>query len=154
MPEIREVRGFRREANMASVQLSGVIPGVSGNAAAGLGVAAPTPGGSGGDGLALGRGQVKAAASAAKAASGGETPAAPEAKGQVTATVPRTEPALNPIGTQMVLVFDDQTHAMSIKMLDIETQKVMRPVLPEAESAATRALAGPSSSGTLVDTKA
>jgi len=144
MPEIREVRGFRREANMASVQLSGVIPGVSGNAAAG----------SGGDGLALGRGQVKAAASAAKAASGGETPAAPEAKGQVTATVPRIEPALSPIGTQMVLVFDDQTHAMSIKMLDIETQKLVQPALPEAEPAATRALSGPSSSGTLVDTKA
>ncbi len=142
---------------MASVQLSGVIPGVSGNAVAGLGVAAPPPRGSGGDGLTppAGRGQVKAAASAAKSASGGETPPAPAAgKGQVTAAVPRAEPALNPIGTQMVLVFDDQTHAMSIKMLDIETQKVMQPVPPEAESAATHAFAGPSSSGTLVDTKA
>ena len=141
---------------MASVQLSGVIPSVSGNAAAGLGGTAPPPGGSGGDGLApaLGRGPVKAAASAAKAASGGETPAAPAGKGQATAAEPRAEPALNPIGTQMVLVFDDQTHAMSIKMLDIETQKLIQPVLPEAESTATRALAGPSSSGTLVDTKA
>ncbi len=59
------------------------------------------------------------------------------------------------IGTQMVLVFDDQTHSMTVKILDILTQKVEQPLpLPSGNTAAQSMVLGQGGSGTLVDTKA
>jgi hypothetical protein len=141
---------------MASVQLSGVIPGVPGGVAAGAGPVASPPGGSGGGVLAapLGRGKTTAPVSVGKAASVGAASTALPGKGQVKATAPGAEPALEAIGTQMVLVFDDQTHTMTVKMLDIETQKVVQQDLPEATPQAAHTASGPATSGTLVDTKA
>lgn len=62
--------------------------------------------------------------------------------------------ALAANGTQLVFVFDDQTHHFAVKLLDIQTQKVVQELPPAAMRAAASALAGPPASGTLVDTKA
>ncbi len=80
-------------------------------------------------------------------------PAAATASDGAAAQAAAPKPALDAIGTQMVLVFDDQTHAMTVKMLDIETQKVQQPLLFDTVPASGSGTAKPAS-GTLVNTTA
>lgn len=60
---------------------------------------------------------------------------------------PRAQSEGEAIGSQMVLVFDDQAHAMTVKMLDIETQKVPQE-LPGAPGVSTPAALASSSTST------
>jgi uncharacterized FlaG/YvyC family protein len=62
--------------------------------------------------------------------------------------------ALAANGTQLVFVFDDQTHHFAVKLLDIQTQKIVQELLPAAMRATASALSGSAASGALVDTKA
>jgi len=74
--------------------------------------------------------------------------------GKVKSAVADANQALAAIGTQLVFVFDDQAHHMAVKLLDVQTQKVVQKIAPTAMPATASALAGKSSSGALVDTKA
>jgi len=62
--------------------------------------------------------------------------------------------ALAATGTQMVFVFDDHAHHMSVKLLDVQTQKVVQEMQPQAVIKAAKALSGSSPNGALVDTTA
>jgi len=86
---------------------------------------------------------------------GEATAGAAARKDAETPTATNAGQTADAIGTQLVLVFDDQTHTMTVKLLDIETQKVEQP--PAYEMPASPAggkLPGQLSSGALVDTKA
>ena len=84
-----------------------------------------------------------------------------DATARLAPKVPSSAPPLSAdtsseaIGTQMVLVFDDQTRSMTVKILDIFTQKVEQPAsLPLGTAAAQSTMSGQGGSGTLVDTRA
>jgi uncharacterized FlaG/YvyC family protein len=80
--------------------------------------------------------------------------AANAAEHDVKKAVKDANAALAANGTQLVFVFDDQTHHFAVKLLDIQTQKVVQEIPPAAMHATASALAGPPGSGALVDTKA
>ena len=84
----------------------------------------------------------------------GEAPAAAPTSGQVKAAVADANEALAQNGTQLSFVFDDQLHRMLVKIVDTQTHKVVGQIPSEAMLAAARALAGTSTSGALVNTKA
>lgn len=84
---------------------------------------------------------------------GSVAPAAPS-KDEVAAAVKNANDALTASGTQLVFVFDDQLQHMTVKLLDVQTQKVVQQVPGLAMPAKASALAGAPASGALVDTKA
>jgi len=143
---------------MASLQLSGIALIVgNGNPLAGAlgstatsnanGRASPT--------VPLNRGPLAAEASDGAPAPGPNTSAALAPKMPENTPPPSNGAASDAIGTQMVLVFDDQTHSMTVKILDILTQKVEQPLpLQSGGTAAQSTVMGQGGSGTLVDTKA
>jgi len=88
-------------------------------------------------------------------AAGGQRPEATKLDDlQVKDAVKSANQALAAIGTQLVFVFDDQAHHLAVKLLDIQTQKVVQQIPTAAMQATASALSGPSASGALVDTKA
>lgn len=103
----------------------------------------------------LDRGPLAADAADGTSESGTNTAAALATKVPSSAPPPGAERSAQAIGTQMVLVFDDQTRSMTVKILDIFTQKVEQPAPLALETAAAQgAISGQGGSGTLVDTKA
>ncbi len=153
---------------MVDVQLSGVAPTGGATTAAIPGPGAATPVGAAGPVHALGgstapsvagrdtAGETGAATSQPAAAhAGGILPKVPKLDDlEVKDAVKNANQALAAIGTQLVFVFDDQAHHLSVKLLDIQTQKVVQQVPAAAMYATASALSGPSASGALVDTKA
>ena len=153
---------------MVDVQLSGVAPaggagiaaGAGGNAAAIAPVAAvpasaPVPAdapGAQGDLLAA---LPSAPAQAGIAAAAPGLPRHPLPTDlQVKDAVKNANAALAAIGTQLVFVFDDQAHHLAVKLLDIQTQKVVQQIPTAAMHATASALSDHAASGALVDTKA
>ena len=142
---------------MVDVQLSGVAPtggaAVAGFAGPGAAAAAPAarapaPGGAA-------PAPASAAASNGDAATAiGQPKSAKRDDLQVKDAVKNANQALAAIGTQLVFVFDDQAHHFAVKLLDIQTQKVVQQIPTAAMQATASALSGPSASGALVDTKA
>jgi uncharacterized FlaG/YvyC family protein len=143
---------------MPDLQLSGVAPvaGAGSNAAAaappaGSKTAAPTP---------LPLATVPAAGDAPAAATAGTKPPGtdPTVQDQVKAAakeaVKGANAAMAASGTLLVFVFDDQAHHMAVKVLDVQTQKVVQQIPLQHMPATASALAGDSPSGVLVDTKA
>jgi uncharacterized FlaG/YvyC family protein len=84
----------------------------------------------------------------------GARPLAQPSKDQIAAAVKDANQALSASGTQLVFVFDDQQHQMAVKLLDVQTQKVVQQVPGPAMPAKASALAAATTSGALVDTKA
>ena len=78
----------------------------------------------------------------------------PPSRDQVASAVKDANQALTASGTQLVFVFDDQLHHMAVKLLDVQTQKVVQQIPPAAMPATASALSASSASGALVDTKA
>jgi len=144
---------------MVSLQLSGIAASMgNGNPAAAGALTPPaTPNMSG---RAVPKGPLDRGAPATDAADGapesGTDTAAPLApKVPSSAPPPSADTSSEAIGTQMVLVFDDQTRSMTVKILDIFTQKVEQPApLPLGTAAAQSTMSGQGGSGTLVDTRA
>jgi uncharacterized FlaG/YvyC family protein len=99
------------------------------------------------------QGQVGVPAGAPRAPGTAPKPAQPTDL-QVRKDVKDANAALAAIGTQLVFVFDDQAHHLAVKLLDIQTQKVVQQIPPAAMHATANALSGATSSGALVDTKA
>lgn len=157
---------------MADLQIyaSGAVPGVLGPAASARPVAPAVgdgrPGASPGKAAADLPAQVLAAGNRAGAAVSGKAPnTAPStmvsptnpanlpSDTQVKAAVKHANAALAEKSTQLVFVFDDQTHHFAVKLLDIQTQKVVQQIPPAAMPATVEALTGAAGSGALVDTK-
>jgi len=141
---------------MAQMQLNGVPP-----APAGTGPAA-----AGGNALSVAPGPA-AAPHTPVPATGAELPPAgamaavgalvapkPPDKNQVKAAVADANKALAAISTQLVFVFDDQAHHLAVKLLDVQTQKVVQVIPTRAMTATASALSKPLVSGALVDTRA
>jgi len=141
---------------MADVQLSGVGPtaAASGLAASVAGTGQSQHGGGDVAAAAPTGDPLGATAADAGRTGGGNAPVDPLDKGQVKAAVTDANQALTAIGTQLVFVFDDQLHHSVVKLLDVQTQKVVQQIPSTAMLATASALAGPSTSGALVDTKA
>jgi len=153
---------------MVDVQLSGVAPaggaGAAGYAGPGVApvfaVAAASQSTAGSkasspDGTTAGDAAPIAPAQAPGAVAGAAQPKAAKPDGlQVKDDVKNANQALAAIGTQLVFVFDDQAHHLAVKLLDIQTQKVVQQIPTAAMHATASALSGPSASGALVDTKA
>ena len=155
---------------MADVQLSGVAP-AGGAATAGMtssggtvasvaAAASPPPSASGSTPApSAAPASAEPAGSVIGQSDGTDTgttqpkPAKPDDR-EVKDAVKNANQALAAIGTQLVFVFDDQTHHLSVKLLDIQTQKVVQEIPTAAMRATASALSGPSTSGALVDTKA
>ncbi len=97
---------------------------------------------------------VLAPAAAPNAPQNKDLPGDPLSPQKIQAAVTGANKALEAIGTQMVFVFDDQAHHMAVKLLDIQTQKVVQQIPSAAMPATASALSGPSVSGALVDTSA
>lgn len=101
------------------------------------------------------RNQATGSMQRARDGSGADTLAAAPDKGAASAAEPGASAASQAIGTQLVLVFDDQTRSMTVKILDIRTQKVDQQTGGEAQASEPQptgsAAAG---SGMLVDTRA
>ena len=117
---------------MVNLHISGLGPVVMGTGLAAGAVAAASSKGAGVDApqevsnvAALAQGDGRA--TAPSSASGSTTSDPPDAK--------KAPPPASAIGTQYVYVFDDQLHKSVVKILDIETQKVMADT-PAAESPA------------------
>jgi uncharacterized FlaG/YvyC family protein len=81
------------------------------------------------------------------------TPAVPSDK-HVQEAVKGANAALAASGTLLVFVFDDQAHHMTVKLLDVQTQKVVQQIPLQHMPATASALSGDTASGALVDTKA
>jgi len=141
---------------MADVQLSGVVPtaAASGLAASASSTGQPLHGGGDVARAAPISDQIGPAAADTHQTGGGNAPADPLNNGQVKAAVTDANQALTAIGTQLVFVFDDQLHHSVVKLLDVQTQKVVQQIPSKTMLATASALAGPSTSGALVDTKA
>jgi hypothetical protein len=151
---------------MADVQLSGVVvAGGQETAAAAGGNSAPVTPAAGAAPLAATGSPTAPGELAANVAAGAGQTGAPRPPGsapkgslltdlQVKDAVKNANAALAAIGTQLVFVFDDQAHHLAVKLLDIQTQKVVQQIPSAAMHATASALSGSSSSGALVDTKA
>jgi len=144
---------------MAILQLSGGTSFVAADSSAATGAPA-RPAGPGAAERpavvpALAGGQVASAPTDADAANGVDEPAALTPKTVASSAHVGADDSSPPIGTQLVLVFDDQTHSMAVKMLDIVTQKVEQtPPSAKAPPGARSASLGQGGSGLLIDTKA
>lgn len=127
---------------MADVQSSGVAaPGaVATVAAAASGAIAPA--------TAAAAGPAPAPSEAAAA------PAAPLDKEKVKAAVKNANESLSGINTQLVFVLEDYPPHFAVKLLDIETQKVLQQIPSQAMPVTANALADAASSGTLIDASA
>jgi len=74
---------------------------------------------------------------------------------KLKSAVGKANTAMATSGTQMVFVFDDHAHHMSVKLLDVQTQKVVQELQPQAAIKAAQGLSGDKpTSGALVDTTA
>ena len=134
---------------MSSVQFSAIGPVISGGKAAAAATGDPAAP------AAANRGQIATALRGSSTVAPGNGPDAGSAQTAANAAPPPANQSSDAIGTQLVLVYDDQTRSMKVKLLDIRTQKVDQSLLPEtastdAATAATEATSG----GTHVDTKA
>ncbi|HYB51219.1 MAG TPA: hypothetical protein VED47_08965 [Burkholderiaceae bacterium] len=133
---------------MSSLQLSGIVPVIASKpGVTGGGEQAAPPAPNGGPVQRTPRGNPTTARGNEPGASSRQT-----AGGATPAPASQSSEA---IGTQLVLVFDDRTRSMKVKLLDIRTQKVDQPPLPD--TASEDAAAVPSESATAVvrvDTKA
>jgi len=148
---------------MVDVQLSGVAPAggaglasiAGSNAAAAHAAAAPgLPAATAGATAPVGQAAAAPLPAGAAQAAGTLPGAAKLDDLQLKDAVKNANEALAAIGTQLVFVFDDQAHHLAVKLLDIQTQKVVQQIPTAAMHATASALSGPSSSGALVDTKA
>jgi len=143
---------------MAGLQISGIALTVAnGNPLAATPGLTPAPNASGrvSPAAPLNRGLLAAQASDGAPETGTDTSAALGPKTPSSTSAAGTGAPSDAIGTQMVLVFDDQTHSMTVKILDIFTQKVEQPLaLPSANTTTQSTVLGQGASGTLVDTKA
>ncbi|HXY05101.1 MAG TPA: hypothetical protein VEI05_01025 [Burkholderiaceae bacterium] len=141
---------------MASFPLSGIAQGVLGLESTGAGTSARAADGSGREAPAGAAGGGHANPTmGTESASGAEASGTPAGKDAPASQVPQAGQTSSPIGTQMVLVFDDQTHSMTVKLLDIETQKVEQSPAYEMASAGSEAkLPTQLGRGTLINTKA
>jgi len=158
-------KGAGKEMGMANVQLSGVAP--AGGAGASVGAvasvpavapataAAPLPAvdGSSAPAAAL-AGPDGPQQPGTAGAIGGSAASHQDSEQELKKAVKDANAALAANGTQLVFVFDDQTHHFAVKLLDIQTQKVVQELPAAAMRAAASALTGSPASGTLVDTKA
>ncbi len=131
---------------MADLQLTGITTQSASGGKASVASASAAAG-------AVLEGAQPASAQAIKV-NGGAATSAPQEKAQVKSAIDEANQALAAIGTQLKFVFDDQAQHMEVKLVDIQTQKVVQSVLPKAMLDTAGALAGTSSSGALVDTKA
>jgi flagellar protein FlaG len=91
---------------------------------------------------------------AATATDAATAPGAAAGDGSVNAAVKKANQSLSAGGTQLVFVFDDQQHHAVVKLLDIQTQKVVQEIPSAAMPGTASALSGDSSSGALIDTEA
>jgi hypothetical protein len=119
---------LRKEMHMTTLRISGAL-GAIGAAALGTDALAPASSppataGTGGSSSA-----TPNEANPAPAASSAGAARDPGSSTTAAAKAPAAKPSTEAIGMQMVLVFDDQTHSMTVKLLDIETQKVAPPPL-------------------------
>ena len=143
---------------MADMQITGAAPAGTGPGTftAGIGavpaVSAVSGGGSGAQ--AGGDPAVGAATLQSTAASDAKVKGTPITEAAVKAALTGANDSLTAIGTQLVFVFDDQTHHMAVKLLDRQTQKIVQQVPPEKMQATANALAAHPTSGALIDTKA
>jgi uncharacterized FlaG/YvyC family protein len=85
---------------------------------------------------------------------GTEAPGATSNNGQVDVAVKKANLSLSASGTQLVFVFDDQQRRSVVKLVDIQTQKVVQEIPSGAMPGTASALSGDSTSGVLIDTKA
>ena len=142
---------------MADMQITGVVPAGAGPGTFTAGVGA-VPGVSavsgGGPGPQAGADSAPAAGSQGSAASEAKVKGTPITEAAVKAALTGANDALSAIGTQLVFVFDDQTHHMAVKLMDARTQKIVQQVPPEKMPATASALAEHPTKGALVDTKA
>ncbi len=83
-----------------------------------------------------------------------DVPGALQAAAAVQSAVKDANLALAAIGTQLVFVFDDQDHHLAVKLLDVQTQKVVKEIPSTAMPATASALSERSANGALVNTKA
>jgi hypothetical protein len=141
---------------MDSLRISGALPAAQASTSGPSGAVPAAPGtGSGATGASA-PGTASAADDKTAAKSAREQATGSASAPTAAAAPAAAKPAARAIGTQMVLVFDDQTRSMTIKILDIETQKVQQPLFPDAApaSASGSAQSGPPATGTLINTKA
>jgi hypothetical protein len=82
-------------------------------------------------------------------------PPVPDAPGKdaANAAAKGSNAATTASGTLLVFVFDDQAHHMAVKVLDVQTQKVVEQIPLQHMPATSGALAGAAPSGRLVDTR-
>lgn len=97
---------------------------------------------------------TSAAATGADTAKTAATPPDSKLKDAAKEAVKGANAALAASGTLLVFVFDDQAHHMAVKLLDVQTQKVVQQIPLQHMPATASALAGDTASGALVDTKA
>ena len=95
-----------------------------------------------------------AAPAPAGAGDGAGTGGRPLNKDQIKSAVKKANEVLSGINTQLVFVFDDHDHSLNVKLLDIQTQKVVQQIPSAAMPATANALADAATSGTLVNEKA
>jgi len=141
---------------MADLQITGMSG--SGGITAASAPAAVTPA-EGAAPVNAGNGAPDTTAAAPKEPGGAAAPTALPSEHRLKSAVGDANQALAVSGTQMVFVFDDHAHHMSVKLLDVQTQKVVQEMEPGAAIKAAQALSGnkPGSkppSGALVDTTA
>ena len=137
-----QIMGTSGSGGITAVSAPAAVTPVEGAAAGNPGNAAPDPAGA-----------------APKEPGAVPAPAAPPNEHKLKSAVGDANHALAVSGTQMVFVFDDHAHHMSVKLLDVQTQKVVQEMEPGAAMKAAQALSGgkPGSkppSGALVDTTA
>jgi uncharacterized FlaG/YvyC family protein len=145
---------------MADVQLTGSIAPSAASSVAPSTAVAPTPAASSGGTNGAPQSPVQADGTEASAAPGKTTPGAPgnsnakpPSADEVKAAVKQANLVLSGINTQLVFVFDDQSHHADVKLLDIQTQKVVKQIPSTAMTKTATALSGAQTSGTLVDDK-
>ena len=147
---------------MADLQLTGVAPagGANSTSLPAAPAAAATAAPMGAAKAAAPPADPQAAAASGVPASGadaGKTAATPpdsKLKDAAKEAVKGANAALAASGTLLVFVFDDQAHHMAVKLLDVQTQKVVQQIPLQHMPATASALAGDTASGALVDTKA
>jgi uncharacterized FlaG/YvyC family protein len=132
---------------MADVQISSTAAGAS----TGEVLAPPAPV-AGTDSARNSAGAAAPAAPAAEAAKA-DFPNALQTPGAVKSAVKNANQALAAIGTQLVFVFDDQEQHFAVKLLDVQTQKVVKEIPSAAMPATAHALTENPVNGALVNTK-
>jgi|GEM_PF-2544932 len=144
---------------MADMQTTGVVPAGAGAGSFTAGIGAVSPvnavGGGGSGPQAGGTAATGAAADSSGAnAKDSKVKGTPLTPAEIRAALTGANDSLTAIGAQLVFVFDDQTHHMAVKLLDMQTQKIVQQVPPEKMQATASALAEHPTSGALVNTKA